>query len=64
MYCNQCEQTAKGLACTVVGVCGKKPEAAALQDLLLHGLQGLSKYAQAARAQEIKVSKDINQFSM
>ena len=64
MYCNQCEQTAKGLACTAVGVCGKKPEAAALQDLLLHSLQGLSKYAQAARAKKIEVSQAINQFTM
>lgn len=64
MYCNQCEQTAKGLACTAVGVCGKKPEAAALQDLLLHSLQGLSKYAQAAREQKIEVSQEINQFTM
>ena len=64
MYCNQCEQTAKGLACTAVGVCGKKPEAAALQDLLLHSLQGLSKYAQAAREQKNEVSQEINQFTM
>ncbi|RYD01672.1 hypothetical protein N752_29290 [Desulforamulus aquiferis] len=45
MFCNQCEQTAKGTGCTVVGVCGKKPEVAALQDLLLHALKGLSFYA-------------------
>jgi hydroxylamine reductase len=64
MYCNQCEQATKGLACTTVGVCGKKPEVAALQDLLLHSLQGLSKYAQAARAQNIQVSQEINQFTM
>lgn len=64
MYCNQCEQTSKGLACTVVGVCGKKPEAAALQDLLLHSLQGLSKYAQAARAQGIEVAPEMNRFTM
>lgn len=31
MICNQCEQTAKGVACTVSGVCGKKPEVAQLQ---------------------------------
>jgi hydroxylamine reductase len=64
MYCNQCEQTSKGLACTVVGVCGKKPGAAALQDLILHSLQGLSKYAQAARSQGIEISQEINQFTM
>ncbi len=45
MFCNQCEQTAKGTGCTVVGVCGKKPEVAALQDLLLHAVKGLALYA-------------------
>ncbi len=45
MFCNQCEQTAKGTGCTAMGVCGKKPEVAALQDLLLHALKGLSLYA-------------------
>lgn len=64
MYCNQCEQTSKGIACTVVGVCGKKPEAAALQDLLLHTLQELGKYAQAAREQGVKVSYDMNHFTL
>lgn len=45
MFCNQCEQTAKGVACEVAGVCGKKPEIAALQDLLLYAVKGLSLYA-------------------
>jgi len=36
MFCYQCEQTAKGTGCTVQGVCGKPPEVAALQDLLLY----------------------------
>lgn len=45
MYCNQCEQTAGGFACTVAGVCGKTPEVSALQDLLLHAVKGLSLYA-------------------
>ena len=34
MFCYQCEQTAKGVACTTGGVCGKSPETSALQDLL------------------------------
>ncbi|MGA8242718.1 MAG: hypothetical protein WB818_19250, partial [Desulfobacterales bacterium] len=42
MFCYQCEQTAKGTGCTVLGVCGKKPDVAALQDLLLYALMGLS----------------------
>lgn len=35
MFCFQCEQTAGGKACTILGVCGKKPETANLQDLLI-----------------------------
>ena len=45
MFCFQCEQTAKGEGCTNVGVCGKGPEVAALQDLLVYALKGLSLYA-------------------
>jgi hydroxylamine reductase len=42
MFCFQCEQTAKGEGCTKIGVCGKKPDVAALQDLLIHVSKGLS----------------------
>ena len=42
MFCFQCEQTAKGQGCTDVGVCGKQPDTAALQDLLIYALKGLS----------------------
>ncbi len=45
MFCCQCEQTAKGEGCTRIGVCGKEPEVATLQDLLIYALKGLSKYA-------------------
>ena len=34
MFCFQCEQTSKGEGCTKIGVCGKQPEVAALQDLV------------------------------
>ena len=44
MFCFQCEQTAKGTGCTVQGVCGKQPDVATLQDLLLDGLKELSFY--------------------
>ena len=47
MFCYQCEQAAKGVGCTVQGVCGKNPEVAALQDLLIYSLQGLSQVAVA-----------------
>ncbi len=49
MFCYQCEQTAKGTGCTVKGVCGKEPEVAALQDLLLHAAKGIANYAHRAR---------------
>jgi hydroxylamine reductase len=50
MFCNQCEQTRNGEACLTVGVCGKSPEVAALQDLLTYALRGLSQVAITARA--------------
>ena len=49
MFCFQCEQTAKGEGCTKVGVCGKQPEVAALQDLLIYTVKGLSQVAVAGR---------------
>ena len=48
MFCYQCEQTTKGTGCQQVGVCGKEPETAALQDLLVHATKGLSMYAHRA----------------
>ena len=49
MFCYQCEQTAQGEGCTKWGVCGKDPNVAALQDLLVHALKGLALYAQEGR---------------
>jgi len=49
MFCYQCEQTAKGTGCTAGGVCGKNAETAALQDLLIHLAEGISRYAHRAR---------------
>jgi len=45
MFCYQCEQTAKETGCTSHGVCGKDPETAALQDLLIHISKGIGWYA-------------------
>ncbi len=50
VFCNQCEQTAGGTGCTVNGVCGKTPEVAALQDLLIHQLKGIAAIAVAGAA--------------
>jgi len=49
MFCYQCEQAAGGKGCTKVGVCGKQPDVAALQDLLVYALKGLSQVAQEGR---------------
>ncbi len=49
MFCNQCEQTAKGEGCTQVGVCGKQPDVAALQDLLTYAVKGLARVAVEGR---------------
>ena len=49
MFCYQCEQTAKGSGCTAFGVCGKSPEVADLQDLLIYLSEGISMYAARAR---------------
>ncbi len=49
MFCYQCEQTAKGQGCTVGGVCGKDPETAVLQDLLVYVTKGIGMYAHRAR---------------
>jgi hydroxylamine reductase len=44
MFCYQCEQTANGKGCTRLGVCGKTPEIANLQDLLIYQIKGISCY--------------------
>lgn len=49
MYCYQCEQRANGKGCTTFGVCGKDPQTAVLQDLLLYATEGVSMYAHRAR---------------
>ena len=49
MFCRQCEQTSGGKKCSVHGVCGKNPETAILQDLLVHALTGIAVYGHKAR---------------
>ncbi|TRO50574.1 hydroxylamine reductase, partial [Candidatus Bathyarchaeota archaeon] len=53
MFCFQCEQTANEKGCTQIGVCGKTPEVAALQDLLIYLLKRLSHVAIQARKENI-----------
>lgn len=63
MFCYQCEQTAKGTGCTVQGVCGKQPDVAALQDLLLYTLMGLSQIAVEGRKYGV-IDGDVNVFTV
>ncbi|MCK8059233.1 MULTISPECIES: hydroxylamine reductase [unclassified Fusibacter] len=50
MFCYQCQEAAGGKGCNKVGVCGKQPETAGIQDLLIYSLKGLAEYAGQARA--------------
>jgi hydroxylamine reductase len=45
MFCYQCQEAAKGVACTTRGVCGKNEEIAVLQDLLIYTLKGIADIA-------------------
>jgi hydroxylamine reductase len=62
MFCYQCEQTAKGEGCTKIGVCGKQPEVAALQDLLNYVVKGLSQVALEGRRIGVN-DPETNQFT-
>jgi hydroxylamine reductase len=62
MFCYQCEQTAKGEGCTKIGVCGKQPDVATLQDLLVHALKGLALYAVEGRKVGVN-DHDVNVFA-
>lgn len=62
MFCYQCEQTAGGKGCTKMGVCGKTPEVAALQDLLIYQIKGISCYAKKLVEKGENVDKDIVSF--
>ncbi|WP_417914425.1 hydroxylamine reductase [Candidatus Electronema sp. JM] len=63
MYCNQCEQTAKGIACTAAGVCGKNGELADIEDVLLYALCGLSLYANQVRQKGV-ADLELDRFVM
>lgn len=62
MFCYQCEQTANGKGCTKLGVCGKTPEVANLQDLLVFQLKGISCYAKVLTDSGQHVDKAIVSF--
>ena len=50
MFCNQCQEAAKGIGCTLRGVCGKTNDVANLQDLLIYALKGISVYTTKLKA--------------
>lgn len=63
MFCYQCQEAAKGVGCTIQGVCGKTSDVANLQDLLLYALKGISIFSSAARGAGI-VSAETDKFIM
>ena len=60
MFCFQCQETAGCKGCTISGVCGKKPEVAAMQDLLVFATKGLSAVTTRLRAEGKAVSAEVN----
>lgn len=60
MFCYQCQETAGCTGCTVSGVCGKKPEVAAMQDLLIYVTKGLSAVTTQLRAEGKAIDEAVN----
>lgn len=60
MFCFQCQETAGCKGCTHSGVCGKTPDVAGMQDLLIYMTKGISQAASALRAEGKEVTKDTN----
>lgn len=60
MFCYQCQETAGCIGCTMSGVCGKKPDVAAMQDLLVYVTKGISAVTAALRQEGKQVSAEIN----
>jgi hydroxylamine reductase len=63
MFCFQCEQTARGKGCDVSGVCGKQPDVAALQDVIIHQMKGIGYLAHKARAAG-RVDDEVNRHTV
>lgn len=62
MFCFQCQETAGCTGCTKFGVCGKSPELANMQDLLIYVTKGLSEVTTNLRKEGKKIDKEINHF--
>jgi hydroxylamine reductase len=61
MFCFQCQEAAKGTGCTIKGVCGKEPEVAGIQDVMMYFLKGMSVYAEKGRENGI-TDAEIDRF--
>lgn len=62
MFCFQCQETAGCAGCTKFGVCGKSPELANMQDLLIYATKGLSEVITRIRKEGKKIDKELNHF--
>lgn len=62
MFCFQCQETAGCAGCTKFGVCGKSPELANIQDLLIYVTKGLSEVTTRIRKEGKKINKELNHF--
>ena len=60
MFCYQCQETAGCSGCTLSGVCGKTPDVAAMQDLLVYVTKGISAVTTALRREKKEISVEIN----
>lgn len=60
MFCYQCQETAGCSGCTLSGICGKTPEVAAMQDLLVYVTKGISAITTALRREKKEISVEIN----
>jgi hydroxylamine reductase len=63
MFCYQCEQAARGKGCDYLGICGKEPEVAALQDLIVHQAKGIGYLAHQARRMG-QVDGEVNRYTL
>ena len=60
MFCYQCQETAGCSGCTRVGVCGKQPDVAAMQDLLVYATKGISAVTTTLRQEGVAIQPEVN----
>ena len=60
MFCYQCQETAGCSGCTRVGVCGKQPDVAAMQDLLVYATKGISAVTTTLRQEGVEIQPAVN----